>query len=137
MKIHLGFKADEEYFAINESGNRIEIDMLSSDKKQAMSPMQLVLSGLISCAAVDMVSMVRKRRKVLIDFSGEAEAVRREETPRKFTSIRIRYVFVSPDLTEQEAERIVRLAVEKYCSVYSSLDPAIEVKHSFEIRKPV
>lgn len=137
MKIKLGYKADEEYFTVNETGNRVEIDMLNGEEKNAQSPMQLVLSGLMACAAVDMVSMVKKRRKNLIDFYAEAEGTRREEIPRKFTVIHITFIFVSPDLTDKEAERIVNLAVEKYCSVSASLNPDIKMRHDFEIRKPV
>lgn len=133
MKIELGFKGEKEYFCVNESGNRVEIDMLDVKDKQAMSPMQLLLAGLISCAAVDMVSMVKKRRKSLIDFSGVIEGTRRDEVPKKFTKINIHYKFQSPDLTTKEAERIVELAVTKYCSVASSLDPAIVLTHSFEV----
>ncbi len=133
MKIELGFKSDKEYFCVNESGNRVEIDMLDAADKNAMSPMQLLLSGLISCAAVDMVGMVKKRRKTLKDFSGVVEGTRRDEIPKKFTKINIHYKFVSPDLTDKEAERIVELAVTKYCSVASSLDPAIVITHDFEI----
>lgn len=135
MKIKLGYKADKEYFCVNESGNRVEIDMLATSEKNAMSPMELLLSGIISCAAVDIVQMVKKRRKTLVDFYGEVEGTRRDEIPKKFTDVSIKYTFFSPDLTEAEAERIVGLAVEKYCSVASSIDPQITMSHSFEILK--
>lgn len=135
MKIKLGYKEDKAYYCVNESGNRVEIDMKDPAEKEAMSPMQLLLSGVISCAAVDIVQMVKKRRKTLVDFWGEVEGIRRDEIPKKFTDITIKYTFVSPDLTDQEAERIVGLGVEKYCSVASSLNPDINMIHTFEILK--
>ncbi|WP_258104109.1 OsmC family protein [Marinoscillum sp. MHG1-6] len=133
MKIKLGFKDDKEYYCENESGNRLEIDMLAAEDKKAMSPMQLLLSGVIACAAVDIVQMVKKRRKTLVDFYGEVEGTRREDIPKKFIDINIKYTFVSPDLTEQEAERLVNLGVTKYCSVSASLNPDINLTHTFEI----
>lgn len=135
VKVTLGFKAEEEYFAVNEQGNRVEIDMLS-ENKQAMSPMQLLLAGVVSCAAVDIVKMVRKRRKTLVDFKGEVVGTRRDEIPKRYVDMSIHYTFVSPDLTEDEAARIVELGVTKYCSVSASLDPAMPIKHSFEIQRP-
>ena len=132
MKISLGYKADEEFYTVNGSGNRIEIDMLKTDKK-AMSPTELLLSGVIACAAVDIVSMIKKRRKTIIDLKGEARGVRREEQPRKFTHIHIHYDIYSPDLTPDEAERIIDLAVEKYCSVAATLNESTQLAHSFEI----
>ncbi len=136
MKVTLGFKSDHEYFATNESGNRIEIDMLAAEEKQAMSPMQLLLAGVVACAAVDLVEMVRKRRKTLVDFSGEIEGERREEIPKKFVSMDLKYLFTSPDLGQEEAQKLVDLAVEKYCSVASSIHPDIKLTHIAEIVRP-
>ena len=136
MKVTLGYKADEAYYAVNEQGNRVEIDMLSPDQKNAQSPMQLLLSALVACAAVDIVSMVKKRRKTLIDLKGEAEGIRREEIPKKFVEIHVKYTFVSPDLTDQEAERIVGLGTSKYCSVAATINESTKITHSFEIVRP-
>lgn len=136
MKVTLGYKADEEYFAVNEQGNRVEIDMLASDQKKAMSPTQLLLAGVISCAAVDLVAMVKKRRKTLLAFSGEIDGTRRDEIPRKFTDIHVKYTFTSPDLEEAEAAKLVALAVEKYCSVSASLSETIKLTHSLEVVRP-
>jgi len=133
MKVNLGYKSDHEYFAVNESGNRTEIDMLPQEEKKAMSPTELLLSGVIACAAVDIVSMIKKKRKTLIEFSGEATGERREEQPRKFTSMHIHYTIKSPDLSHTDAEKIVNLAVEKYCSVASTVNESTAITHSVEV----
>lgn len=135
MKVALGFKADQEYYTVNESGNRLEIDMLPSDQKKAQSPTQLLMSGVIACAAVDIVSMIKKRRKTLTDFAGEVVGNRREEHPRKFMDMHVHYVITSPDLTEEEAHRIVELAVTNYCSVASTINESTKLTHSFEIKR--
>lgn len=130
-KVTLSYKGDEEFSVENDSGNALEIDMLPADKKQFQSPVQLVASALIACAAVDIVSMIKKRRKTFIDLKGEATYERRDEHPRGITKIHLKYVIYSPDLTDTEAERIVDLAATKYCSVAGSL--SAEQTHSFEI----
>lgn len=134
MKINLAYKADKEYVATNETGNAVSIDMYDPEEKQSQSPMQLLLSGLVACAAVDMVSMVKKRRKTFVDLKAEATGDRREEHPRAFTKIHLHYAITSPDLTDEEAERIVDLATTKYCSVAGSV--GAEQTHSFEIIRP-
>jgi len=133
MKVELSYHADQEYSAVNETGNRVEIDMKSPEDKNAQSPMQLLLSALLGCAAVDIVSMVKKRRKTLLDLKGIADGNRKEEHPKRFTAIHLHYKIFSPDLTEEEAERIVDLATTKYCSVASSVSS--NQTHSFEIIK--
>ena len=136
QKIKLFHKAEKEYWAENESGNKTEIDMLAKEEKSAMSPMELLLSGVVSCAAVDIVSMIKKRRKSFIDIKGEVIGDRRDEQPRKFTSIHVHYDITSPDLTEEEAERIVSLATTKYCSVAATINESTTITHDFNIVRP-
>ena len=135
MKVTLEYKADQEYRSTNESGNVVDIDMFPADK-QAQSPMELLLSGVVGCAAVDIVSMIKKKRKSLDGFKGSAEGQRRDEHPRKFVKIHIHYDITSPDLTDAEAEKVIELAVMKYCSVAASLDPDIELSHGHTIIRP-
>ena len=135
IEVVLGFKSDEEFYTVNSTQNRVEIDMYEPEKKQAQSPMELLLSGIIACAAVDVVSMIKKRRKVLNDLSGKASGQRRAAAPRSFTEVHIHYEINSPDLTDQEAEKIISMAVDKYCSVASSINSDIHLSHGFEIKR--
>jgi putative redox protein len=135
MEVVLGFKSDEEFYTVNSTQNRVEIDMYEPEKKQAQSPMELLLSGIIACAAVDVVSMIKKRRKVLNGFSGKASGQRRLQVPKSFTEVHIHYEIDSPDLTYQEAEKIISMAVDKYCSVASSINSDIHLSHGFEIKR--
>jgi putative redox protein len=135
IEVVLGFKSDEEFYTVNSTQNRVEIDMYEPEKKQAQSPMELLLSGIIACAAVDVVSMIKKRRKVLNGFSGKASGQRRLQVPKSFTEVHIHYEIDSPDLTYQEAEKIISMAVDKYCSVASSINSDIHLSHGFEIKR--
>ena len=132
--VDLHYKEEEAYYTTNASGNRTEIDMYKDDK-QAMSPTELLLSGVIACAAVDIAAMIRKRRKALVDLKGKATGTRREEHPRKFTDIHIHYDIFSPDLSDEEAEKIIDLAVEKYCSVAATVNESTNLTHGFTIKK--
>ena len=135
MEVVLGFKSEEEFFTVNSTQNRVDIDMYGPEKKQAQSPMELLLSGIIACATVDIVSMIKKRRKILNDISGKASGQRRISAPRSFTEIHIHYQINSPDLTNNEAEKIISLAIKKYCSVASSIKNDIHLSHGFEIKR--
>lgn len=134
MKIDLNYKGDEEFTTTNENGNKVEVDMRSAEQKQHQSPTELLLSAVGACAAVEIVAMVKKRRKTFIDLNAEISGDRRDEHPRGFTKIHLKYIITSPDLTDEEAERIVDLATTKYCSVAGSL--SAEQTHSFEIKRP-
>lgn len=126
-------RADHEYQAVNPQGNTVEIDMYDPDQKKAQSPMDLLLSALGSCASVDAVLMMKKKRKTVEEFYVEAEGTRNEGVPAFYTAIHLKFVLVSPDAKEEEFEKVVKLSVEKYCSVASSLKSTIT--YSTEIKR--
>lgn len=134
MKINLKYLDDKVYESVNETGNTVKIDMKDPEDKEYQSPMQLLLSATVACAAVDIVSMIKKKRKNFINLEAEIEGERRDEFPRKFTDINIKYILTSPDTSEAELDKVVSLAVEKYCSVAGSLDSDINLTHSVEVK---
>ncbi len=135
MKIHTRYKSDYEWEATNESGNTLPIDMYEPENKKSFSPMQLVLTAVGACAAVDMVQILKKKRKTVNDLQIEAEGIRREEYPKRFTTINLRFTLFSPDTSVADFEKVVKLGVEKYCSVSASLAPDIEIISTAEVQQ--
>lgn len=131
MNISTTMLEDEVYEARNGKGNKVRIDMRKGDLKMDLSPTELLLSALAGCGAVDIVSMLKKRRKTITKFTIETDGVRRDEAPRYFISIHCTYIITSPDVTEDELDKTARLALEKYCSVASSLKT--EITHSVKV----
>ncbi|WP_460539356.1 OsmC family protein [Echinicola sediminis] len=127
-------KADYEYEAVNPQGNKVNIDMYDPEKKQHQSPMDLVLSAVASCASVDAVLMMKKKRRTVEDFKVEAEGDRDEGIPAYYKAIHMKFILTSPDATEDEFAKVIKLAVEKYCSVSSSLKS--EISYSSEVKRP-
>ncbi len=118
-------KADHEYEAVNSQGNVVQIDMYDPQDKKAQSPMDMLLSALGSCASVDAVLMMKKKRKTVTDFIVEVEGNRNEGVPSYYTDIHLKFILISPDAKEEEFAKVVALSVEKYCSVASSLKSTI------------
>lgn len=123
--ITLTMKSDHEYESVNATGNVVGIDMYTDDRKDYQSPMELLLSALAGCSAIDTVLMMKKKRREIADFRIEATGERHDGIPAFYTSIHMKFALVSPDATPEEFEKVVKLAVEKYCSVASSLKPQI------------
>jgi len=123
--ITLKMVADEEYESVNATGNKVSMDMYNGEEKKHQSPMELLLSALAGCSAVDAVSMMKKKRRTIIDFKVEAEGVRDEGIPAYYKTIHLKFILASPDATQEEFQKVIRLAVDKYCSVASSLKSEI------------
>lgn len=116
---------DEVYEAANASGHTVRIDMREASVKQDQSPVELLLSSVSACAAVDIVIMLKKRRKTIHDFVIETTGVRKDDPPRRFTDIHCLFRIASPDVTEEELHKVAALSLEKYCSVAATLNSKI------------
>lgn len=98
---------------------------------RGMRPMEVLLASLASCSAMDVVHILRKQRQTLEKLTIEIEGIRKDATPAPYKHIKL--VFTAYGSVENDKlQRAVSLAVEKYCSVRTSLDPAIEI--SWEAR---
>ena len=133
VNVSMSYLNDEKFQVLNESGNKLTIDMYEKDKKENLSPMELLLSAVTTCAAVEIVSMIKKRRRDFRDLKAESSGIRAETHPMYYKKINIKYIIYSKDLQDSEADRFITLALTKYCSVGSSIRMDTEVIHSFEI----
>lgn len=134
IKISTRFKAEKEWEALNESGNRLPVDMYPAEEKKAFSPMEMLLAATGACAAVDIVQILKKKRKTVLDLRIESEGSRQEEIPRRFTHIHLHFILFSPNTSKEEFEKVVNMAVEQYCSVSASLSPDVQLVHSAEVK---
>jgi putative redox protein len=134
MKIVTEMIEDELYTASTKDSRHVVIDMRAPDVKKNLSPTELLLSALAGCGAVDIVSMLKKRRKTIDKFTIETDGTRQENAPRWFTKIHCHYKITSTDVTEEEFHKTAKLALEKYCSVASSLKS--DITFSVEVIRP-
>lgn len=101
--------------ACNPSGKCLEID--GSDEGKAMSPIELLLAAIGSCSAVDIATMLEKQGQTIDDFRVEVDGMRREEGESKPYHAMHMVFCIKGNIDRNRAQRVVELAVEKYCSV--------------------
>lgn len=90
-------------------------------------PKALLLSGLGACTGIDVVSILEKMRVPLDGLEVQVSAPVREEHPKIYTGIHVRYVFRGKDLPLEKLQRAVQLSEETYCGVSAMLRPAVPV----------
>lgn len=110
----------ERFDAGRPGGPTISID---SDAKEAPSPFDVLLCALGSCAAVDVVGILAKRRTPVSALRVEVVANRVDGVPRRLQSAVLHFVIAGDGIERVHAERAVELSVAKYCSVRDSLRP--------------
>ncbi len=123
--------------ATNESGNTVESDGAEriGGSGKGMRPMQMLLSSLGSCSAIDVINFLRKQRQPLADIkltiTGEREA---DQVPSLFTHVHVHYQLFG-DLDEGKVQKAVALSMDKYCSVARILEKTAKITWDFEIKK--
>lgn len=87
----------------------------------AASPVEVLLEAMASCSMMDIIGILRKKRREVITLTAHLEAERAREHPKVFTSIAVRYDLASPDCTAAELDHAVSLSIGKYCSIAAML----------------
>ena len=131
-KATIRFAGDELFIGVTPSGHA---QVLETNKARgaAATPMELLLLALGSCTAVDVVSILEKKREQLTGYHVEVRGTRREEHPRAYTRLEVHHVLRGRGLSEKAVAQAIQLSDEKYCSVAATLRPAAEILTTYEI----
>lgn len=123
--------------AENEQGRTVHIDA-SPDvggSNLGMRPMQMLLSALGGCSAIDVINILRKQKQPLRDIGITVTGERESDTvPSAFVKAHMHFKLYG-GVDPGKAGKAVSLAVEKYCSVGKTIERTTTVTHSFEIIK--
>ncbi len=83
-------------------------------------PMQLLLSALGTCSAIDMIAILKKQKQTIGQFKITVEGEREvNKIPTLWKAINI--LFVIQGVDKDKAEKAAFLSMDKYCSVAETL----------------
>ncbi|NKB63271.1 MAG: OsmC family protein [Gammaproteobacteria bacterium] len=135
MKVKLEQVNNLNFLATTQSGHQVMMDGGETDGglDQGARPMEVVLSGLGGCSAIDVMLILKKSRQAVSHCEIEIDAVRADSIPRIFTKIHIHYIVTGVGLDSKKVGRAVDLSMEKYCSVTRMLEQTAEITADFEI----
>lgn len=123
------------YEALNEEDLLVNIDANPTigGEGKGIRPMELVLMGLAGCASIDLGLILKKQRQELIDCEVEVAATRDETPAKAFKRINLHFILAG-NLEASQVERAIELALTTYCSVAMSLNAAIEITNTYELK---
>ena len=99
-------------------------------KNKGMTPMQLLIGGLMGCMSIDVILLLKKQKIVPKVYRVEADARKKDGVPTPFEQIHFN-VFIDKEIDFKRVDRALDLSLNKYCSVRASLHPDIRI--SYEI----
>jgi putative redox protein len=86
-----------------------------------------------ACTAVDVVSILEKKRQAVTNYRVEVTGERRDEMPRAFTKFHIHHIVYGRGISETAVAHAIELSDTKYCSVAATVRPQAEITTSYEI----
>lgn len=96
------------------------------------SPVDALGAALAGCMSVDVVHILTRGRHQFRGVRAHLEAVRAQEDPHRFISVTLQFV-IEGAVPHDAVERAIALSREKYCSVWHSLRPDIDLRVTFEL----
>jgi putative redox protein len=107
------------FLAATDSGHALAFDDEAGNT--GARPMEALLAALGTCSAMDVLSVLRKKRQSVSWYRVRVEGEQREEHPRVFTHIRVVHEFDGHDVELGAVRRAIELSATRYCSVGAML----------------
>lgn len=100
---------------------------------RAAKPTDLLLMGLATCAAHEIVSILERQRQRLTGLRVDVDGQQQPEPPHAFTGIHMQFYLSGERLVRAKVDRALDLSINKYCSVAATLRGVAAITYGFEI----
>ena len=130
----LAWKGGMKFEGVAGSGHVVVVDAGPDvgGADSAARPMELLLFGVMSCTAMDVMSILKKKRQNVEDFKIFATFERSPEHPKKYTRIHLEYVAYG-DVDLNALERAAELSETAYCGAIATVRGVAEVTRSCRV----
>ena len=118
-----------------DSGFTLQMGASSSvgGQNDGFRPMELLLMGLGGCTAMDVISILRKKRQDVTGFDILLDSEQAKEHPHVFTHITLKYLVRGRQIVPKAVERSIKLSETRYCPAQAMLAKAVQIDHIYEI----
>lgn len=97
-------------------------------------PVELVLHGLAGCTAMDVISVLEKKRQDVRGIEVNVTGTQREdEYPKIYSAIEVEYVVYGHEVKPEAVARAIELSEHKYCSVGGMLGQQVNVTSTYRV----
>lgn len=123
-------------FEANVAGHKLLLDAKPEvgGNDQGPRPKPLMMVALAGCTGMDVISILKKMRVEVKNFSVYIDGELTEEHPKHFTKMHIIYEFEGDNLPMDKLEKAINLSQDRYCGVSTSYRKVMELSHEIRIK---
>ena len=96
-------------------------------------PLELMAISLAGCTAMDVISILQKKKQQISSFEVRVHADQRGDHPHVFTGAVITYLVSGKDVEEAALVRAIELSTTRYCPAQTMLSAAFPISLEYEI----
>ena len=135
MQAKVNWQEGMSFAGTADSGFTIQMDAKKEVGGQGKGfiPMELMALSLAGCTAMDVISILRKKRQDVTDFEVRVDADRAEEHPKVFTRATINYLVTGHGVEENAVLRAIELTAESYCPAQAMLGQVFPIELHYQI----
>ena len=102
-------------------------------ENDGFKPMELMAISLGGCTAMDVISILRKKRQEITAYEIHVHTEVAEKHPKVFTQAAITYDITGKNIDEKAVLRAVQLSADRYCPAQGMLDKVMPIALLYEI----
>lgn len=134
METKVTWKSGLIFEGIADSGFTIQLGSHTLEGEDAgPSPMELIGIGLAGCTAMDVASILQKKRQEVSAFEVQAHLRRAAEHPKVFTSAVLEYIITGRDVEEGAVRRAIELSSKAYCPAQAMFKQLIPIELIYRV----
>jgi putative redox protein len=117
------------------SGHHVILDAAEHNGGQDTGPrpMEMLLVALASCAGMDIITILRKKRQEITGYELRVYGMRADDHPKVFLDITIEHIFTGHNIRPEAVERAIELTEDRYCGASATLGKTATIKNTFSI----
>ncbi len=121
------------FVGVDSTKHSVVLSRQDEDNAVGMKPSELLLVALASCTAVDVVSILSKKRFQLDQLEIVVKGDQHPDPPWQYEYIKLTYKLRGKGLSESACSKAIDLSDSKYCSVAASLRSEVQIEHEIVI----
>jgi putative redox protein len=129
MTIKAKLEWKEKMRFVGQAGDSPSVVLDDTDGKTGPTPMEMVLIGIAGCTAMDVISILKKKRAEVTRFEVNITGERADDHPKRYTKFLVEYMLEGKGLSPKDVERSIELSVTKYCSAMASVSAPVETRY--------
>jgi len=131
------WKDDMTFEGVGHRDLRLTMDSVPEvgGHDEGFSPMELLLVSLGGCTAMDVISILKKKRQDVTGFEIITRGTRADDHPRVYTDIEIEFVVRGHGVDPKAVARAIELSETKYCSVSNMLNKSAKLTTKYRVEE--